>query len=165
MPFSIYQGMWNVMDCNFEWEIIPMARNEGPALAPWNVLTAGKFCRGAEGEAHSRNGEYHKMFSQFERTEKGKRVSEALKKIATEVGIKHTTAVAIAYCLHKVLHVFLLIDGCKFEHVHASLEALGILLSDARMKELEAAPEFDLGFPSSFIVSHIFFVKLCTNLI
>jgi aryl-alcohol dehydrogenase-like predicted oxidoreductase len=28
-PFSVYQGAWNVMDRDFEREIIPMARSEG----------------------------------------------------------------------------------------------------------------------------------------
>ena len=42
-PFSIYQGHWNVMARDFEREIIPMARAEGMALAPWDVLAGGKI--------------------------------------------------------------------------------------------------------------------------
>ncbi|KAF9455189.1 NADP-dependent oxidoreductase domain-containing protein, partial [Collybia nuda] len=159
-PFSVYQGMWNVMDRDFEREIIPMARNEGLALAPWNVLAAGKFRTDAEEEARSKNGEYRKMYAGFERTEKEKRVSKALEKVAAEVGTKHITAVAIAYLLHKTPYVFPLVGGRKVEHLHANLEALDISLTDAQMKELEAASELDLGFPSGFIVGHaLYFCK------
>lgn len=31
-PFAIYQGAWNVMDRDFEREIIPMARSEGKTI-------------------------------------------------------------------------------------------------------------------------------------
>jgi len=41
-PFSIYQGRWSVLDHSIERDIIPMARAVGLALAPWNVLGAGK---------------------------------------------------------------------------------------------------------------------------
>lgn len=33
-PFSIYQGRWNVLERDFERDIIPMARQFGMALAP-----------------------------------------------------------------------------------------------------------------------------------
>lgn len=33
-PFVIYQGSWNVMDRDFEREIIPMARAEGFSRYP-----------------------------------------------------------------------------------------------------------------------------------
>ncbi|KAF9465834.1 NADP-dependent oxidoreductase domain-containing protein [Collybia nuda] len=150
-PFCIYQGMWNVMDRDFEREIIPMARSEGLALAPWGVLAGGKLRTDAEEEARAKSGEYRKMVPGFERTEKEKRVSRALEKVAGEVGTKHITAVAIAYLLHKVPYVFPLIGGRKVEHLLANVEALDISLSDEQMKELEAASELDLGFPGSLI--------------
>lgn len=40
-PFSIYQGRWNLMLRDFEREIIPMDRQFGMALAPWDVLGRG----------------------------------------------------------------------------------------------------------------------------
>ena len=43
IPFSIYQGRWNVMLRDFEREIIPMARHFGMALAPCDLLGSGKF--------------------------------------------------------------------------------------------------------------------------
>jgi aryl-alcohol dehydrogenase-like predicted oxidoreductase len=141
------------------------------ALAPWNVLAGGKFRTDAEEEARGKTGEYRKMFPDFERTEREKKVSRALEKVAGEVGTKHITAgvfishnsclfnthlqfsVAIAYLLHKVPYVFPLIGGRKVEHLLANLEALDISLSVEQMKELEAATDFSLGFPGWMIVS------------
>ncbi|KAF9465835.1 NADP-dependent oxidoreductase domain-containing protein [Collybia nuda] len=150
-PFCIYQGKWNVMERDFEREIIPMARNEGLALAPFGVVAGGRFRTDAEEEARAKSGEYRRMGPGFERTEKEKKVSKALEKFANEVGTKHITTVAIAYLLHKVPYVFPLIGGRKVEHLLANIEALDISLSDEQMKELEVASEFDLGFPGSFI--------------
>ena len=40
-PFVIYQGAWSVLLRDFEREIIPMALQQGMALAPYNVLGGG----------------------------------------------------------------------------------------------------------------------------
>ena len=42
-PFVIYQGLWSILRRDFEREILPMAINEGMALAPWGVLGQGKL--------------------------------------------------------------------------------------------------------------------------
>ncbi len=56
-PFSVYQGLWNVFQRDFEREIIPMAHAEGMALAPWNVLAGGKIRSDAEEQRRRETGE------------------------------------------------------------------------------------------------------------
>ena len=56
-PFSVYQGAWNVMARDFEREILPMARQQGMALAPWNVLNGGKIRTDEEEERRMKTGE------------------------------------------------------------------------------------------------------------
>ncbi|EED78150.1 predicted protein [Postia placenta Mad-698-R] len=56
-PFVIYQGAWSILQRDFEREIIPMVRDEGMALAPWNVLAAGKIRSDAEEERREQTGE------------------------------------------------------------------------------------------------------------
>lgn len=56
-PFVIYQGAWSVLLRDFEREIIPMAREQGMALAPWNVLHGGKIRSDAEEERRRKTGE------------------------------------------------------------------------------------------------------------
>ncbi|KAF5374160.1 hypothetical protein D9615_008837 [Tricholomella constricta] len=151
-PFVIYQGAWNVMDRDFEREIIPMARAEGTALAPWNVLAGGKFRTDAEEEARRQTGEKGRtMTGAWERNEKEKKVSAALEKVAGEVGTEHITAVAIAYLLQKTPYVFPLIGGRKVEHLLGNIEALDISLTPEQIAYLESVVEFDLGFPCNFI--------------
>ncbi|KAJ3573461.1 hypothetical protein NP233_g2407 [Leucocoprinus birnbaumii] len=154
-PFSVYQGLWNVMDRSFEREIIPMARAEGLALAPWGVLAGGKIRTDEEEERRRKTGENGRTFwiPDWERNEQQKKVCKALEKVAAEVGAKHITAVAIAYVMHKTTHVFPIIGGRKIEQLTANLEALEIRLSEEQIKFLESATDFEPGFPNSMIVS------------
>ncbi|KAF9523565.1 Aldo/keto reductase [Crepidotus variabilis] len=152
-PFVIYQGWWNVMDRSFERDIIPMARSEGLALAPWNVVGGGKFRTDEEEERRRQTGEHGRTTFNpaWERNDREKAASKALEKVAVEVGVKHVTAVAIAYVLQKAPFVFPIIGGRKVEHLEANIEALSISLTDEQIKFLESATEFDLGFPLTMI--------------
>jgi hypothetical protein len=60
-PFCVYQGNWSVLDRSFERDIIPMARSEGLALAPWGVLAAGKIRTNAEEARRKESGEKGRM--------------------------------------------------------------------------------------------------------
>ncbi|KAG1820694.1 NADP-dependent oxidoreductase domain-containing protein [Suillus variegatus] len=152
-PFVIYQGMWNILERSFERDIIPMARAEGMALAPWNVLASGKFRTDEEEHRRRETGEKgREMFTaSWERSENETKVSHALEKVAKEVGASHITAVAIAYLMQKTPYVFPLVGGRKFEHLHGNLEALDISLSPEQIKYLESILPFDPGFPTSMI--------------
>lgn len=153
-PFSIYQGAWNVMERSFERDIIPMARVHGLALAPWNVLAAGRLRTDAEEKRRIESGEGGRTMSRdWLRDEKEKKMSAALEKVAKEVGTEHITAVAIAYVMQKTTHVFPIIGGRKVEHLLANIEALKISLSDEQIKYIESVLPFDPGFPSTFVVS------------
>lgn len=93
-PFVIYQGAWSILERDFEREIIPMAREEGMALAPWNVLGAGRLRTDEEEERRRATGEHGRMLhnNKWERTEDECKVSRALKEIAKQVGAKSITA-------------------------------------------------------------------------
>lgn len=125
------------------------------ALAPWGVLARGKFRTNEEEERRDRSGEKGRMTfnPEWKRNEQEKAVSEALEKVAKEVGAKNVTAVAIAYVMQKTPYVFPIIGGRKVEHLQANLEALAIALTPEHIKYLESIVPFDLGFPTSFIVS------------
>ncbi|KAK0485514.1 NADP-dependent oxidoreductase domain-containing protein [Armillaria luteobubalina] len=137
-PFIVYQGQWNVMERSFECEIILMAREFGMALAPWDVLAAGRF-RMDEEEKKQRNEIEVKM-------------SKALEAVAAEVGdAGNLTAVAIAYVMHKMPYVFPIIGGQKVEHLKVNIQALDIRLTQKQIEYLESIIPFDPGFPSSMI--------------
>jgi len=151
-PFSVYQGAWNIMERSFEREIIPMAKSEGMALAPWNVLAGGKIRTDEEEEKRRQTGENGRAWAgSWERNEKEKKVCKALEKVAADVGAKNITSVAIAYLMQKTPYVFPIIGGRKVEHLLANLEALEISLSDDQITSLESVVEFEPGFPTWMI--------------
>ncbi|KAI0264139.1 NADP-dependent oxidoreductase domain-containing protein [Gloeopeniophorella convolvens] len=154
-PFSIYQGQWSVYERSFERDIIPMARAEGLALAPWDVLGGGKIRSDAEEAQRRESGEKGRTTGgpNWERTEEQRRICLVLEEIAKEVGVESLTAVAIAYHLQKTPFVFPIIGGRKIEHLKQNVQALDIALTPEQIQRIESASPIDLGFPYTFIVS------------
>ncbi|AJT17964.1 AHL_G0044050.mRNA.1.CDS.1 [Saccharomyces cerevisiae] len=151
-PFSIYQGKWNVLNRDFERDIIPMARHFGMALAPWDVMGGGRFQSKKAIEERKKNGEGLRTFvGGPEQTELEVKISEALNKIAEEHGTESVTAIAIAYVRSKAKNVFPLVGGRKIEHLKQNIEALSIKLTPEQIEYLESIVTFDVGFPKSLI--------------
>ncbi|CAI4693366.1 CPA_1a_G0044140.mRNA.1.CDS.1 [Saccharomyces cerevisiae] len=151
-PFSVYQGKWNVLNRDFERDIIPMARHFGMALAPWDVMGGGRFQSKKAMEERKKNGEGLRTFvGGPEQTELEVKISEALNKIAEEHGTESVTAIAIAYVCSKAKNVFPLVGGRKIEHLKQNIEALSIKLTPEQIEYLESIVPFDVGFPKSLI--------------
>ncbi|KAJ6505683.1 NADP-dependent oxidoreductase domain-containing protein [Mycena vitilis] len=154
-PFAVYQGSWNVMDRSFERDILPMAREHGMALCAWNVLASGKLRSDAEEERREKSGEMGRDLkinnNGWKRTPQEKKTTDALEKVAKEVGVESLTAVAIAYLLHKAPYVFPIIGGRKVEHMQQNIQALSISLSGAQIEYLESVNPIDLGFPHTIV--------------
>jgi aryl-alcohol dehydrogenase-like predicted oxidoreductase len=147
------------------------------ALAPWNVLAAGKLRTDAEERRRVTGEQGFMVWGPWERNEQEKNISAALEKVAKEVGTEHITAgksmspfrpssvdievllpcaVAIAYVMQKAPYVFPIIGGRKVEHLLGNIEALSISLSPEQIAYLESTVPFDPGFPSSVIVRRRF---------
>ncbi|GJJ13557.1 hypothetical protein Clacol_007812 [Clathrus columnatus] len=152
-PFSIYQGKWSILDRSFERDIIPMARSEGLALAPWGVVGSGRIRTDEEEKRRKESGEKGRLVhsSNWERTENEVQVSRKLEEVAKKVGASSIQAVAIAYVMHKTPYVFPIIGGRKTEHLEENIRALDIKLSSAQIQALEAVLPFDPGFPHNLI--------------
>ncbi|GFP63802.1 putative aryl-alcohol dehydrogenase AAD14 [Saccharomyces cerevisiae] len=151
-PFSIYQGKWNVLNRDFERDIIPMARHFGMALAPWDVMGGGRFQSKKAMEERKKNGEGLRTFvGDPEQTDAEIKISEALTKVAEEHGTESVTAIAIAYVRSKAKNVFPLVGGRKIEHLKQNIEALSIKLTPEQIEYLESIIPFDVGFPTNFI--------------
>ncbi|KAI0248742.1 NADP-dependent oxidoreductase domain-containing protein [Lactifluus subvellereus] len=155
-PFSVYQGNWSILERSFERDIIPMARSEGLALAPWGVLGGGE-----------RRERSHDFQSNWERTPEEKKVCDMLEEIAKEVGTESITAVAIAYHLHKLPYVFPIIGGRKVEQLRENIAASDISLTTEQMERIENASPFNPGFPNNMIgdgTSDNFFLRSAGHL-
>ncbi|TFY63859.1 hypothetical protein EVJ58_g2998 [Rhodofomes roseus] len=162
-PFCIYQGLWNVMQRDFERDIIPMARAEGMALAPWGVLASGKIRTDAEEERRAQTGERGRKdmgSDDWKRTPAQRRVCQALEKVAKEVGAKSIRTVAIAYVMQKTPYVFPIIGGRKVEQITDNAEALEIALSPEQITYIESVVPFDPGFPGFVCGDGSFYIPL-----
>jgi len=97
-PFVIYQGQWSVLQRSFERDILPMAREEGLAIAPWDVLASGRIRTDAEEAARAASGEKGRTLisPHWERTDEERKMAAALDRVREEVGAKCIQAGA--YC-------------------------------------------------------------------
>ena len=122
-------------------------------------MAAGRLRTDAEEDRRRRTGEKGRTISppNWERNDDEKNMSRALEKVAKEVGTDHITAVAIAYLMQKTPYVFPIIGGRKVEHLNANIEALKISLSKEQIEYLEDIIPFNPGFPTTMIVSLVFF--------
>ncbi|KAJ3756143.1 NADP-dependent oxidoreductase domain-containing protein [Lentinula raphanica] len=159
-PFAVYQGRWSILDRSFERDIIPMARSQGMALAPWGVLGQGKLRTDAEEQRRKESGEKGRAVTagqrspgqSWERNEDETKLSRALEKVANELDIgSNISAVAIAYVMQKTPYVFPIIGGRKVEQLEENIKALDIWLSEEKMSSLESVLPFDPGFPHNLV--------------
>ncbi|KAF7356986.1 Aldo/keto reductase [Mycena venus] len=132
---------------------MPSLHQHRLALAPFGVLAHGSIRTDAEEQKRKETGELGRTLfkPQWERTEEQKKMTQALEKVAREVGAKSIHAIAIAYVMQKVPFCFPIIGGRKIENMLSNLEALDISLSHAQIAYLESIIPFDPGFPQAMI--------------
>jgi len=101
-----------------------MARAEGMALAPFNVLAGGKIRTDEEEERRRQTGEHGRtVFSaQWERSEKEKAACKALEKVVHDVGAKSITA-----------GTFLKFRDMRFSLTHLSRNCISIAQDPLRL--------------------------------
>jgi len=158
-PFSVYQGRWNVMKRDLEYEILPMCQHFGMALCPWEVVGAGRLQTKKMMEKRKAQGENIRGLhgsTALELTEEEQKMSDALEKVADELKIQgqgdfSITAVAIAYVMHKARYCYPIIGGRKVEHLLDNAKALEIELSEEQLKFLEEVNPAHVPFPWNFI--------------
>jgi len=143
--FSVYQGKWSPTERSFERDIIPMAIDEGMALAPWGAIGGGKYKTEAErANSTGRKG------PRVELTDIDKAVIPVLERVAQRRNAS-MTSVALAYIISKTPYVFPIVGGRNVEQLKGNIEALKLKLTEEDVKEIEAPYQLDLGFPHSFL--------------
>ena len=140
--FCVYQGRWSAASRDFEREIIPMAREEGMALAPWGSLGSGAF----------KTTEQRRLIPgrQIAPKETEIAISKTLEYIGNSKGVP-LTSVALAYVMHKAPYVFPVLGGRTVEHLRCNIEALSLKLEPEDIRQIESAVPFDLGFPHNLL--------------
>lgn len=151
-PFVVYQGMWNAALRDFERDIIPMAKAEGMALAPYGVLGQGRFQTKEVYKAREKQNDGRNFIPLSSRD---KEVSAVLEELAKKKGCE-LLQVALAYCLQKTPYVFPIVGARKVEHIQGSINGLAVELTEDEIAAIEKAYPFDHGFPHTFLSGTLF---------
>ncbi|KAI2631391.1 putative aldo/keto reductase [Hypomontagnella submonticulosa] len=149
--FSVYQGLWSAAEREIERDVLPMCNNQGMAVIPHGVLGSGYFRTSAQ-RAAERQAAEKREGRNLEYTDKPQKaiMADALEKIAIAKGTS-ITSVALAWVRTKGPYVIPVLGGRKIEHLQASIEALGLVLTEEEVEEIEKAVPFDFGYPQTML--------------
>lgn len=157
-PFVSIQPLYNLLDRELEWEIVPLALSEGLGIIPWSPLRggwlSGKFRRGmtrplegsrvekAEAEGWSEN------WTDYD-NERTWATLDALHQVADETG-SPPAAIAIAWLLAKEGVTAPILGARSVAQLEATLAASDIALSAGQIAALDGASAMRLPYPASF---------------
>jgi aryl-alcohol dehydrogenase-like predicted oxidoreductase len=157
--FTVYQGMWSAAIRDFEREIIPMAMDEGMALAPYGVLNQGRFQTREGFKQREKDNSNGRNFIPTSETDK--QVSAVLEDLAAKRGDDVTLLnIALAYVMQKTPYVFPIIGGRKVDHLLGNLKGFELYLTDDEMHAIDSAYPFRHGFPTDFLSMALFDPKI-----
>lgn len=124
-----------------------MCAAQGMGLCPWDTLGGGAFKTAAQREELNKNGNPGRQVGPRE-------TDIAVSNVLEKVAARHNstiTSVALAYVMHKFPYVAPIVGGRKVEHLHGNIEALELQLGQQDIDDIEAAYDFDHGFPMTFL--------------
>jgi aryl-alcohol dehydrogenase-like predicted oxidoreductase len=154
-PLTSLQPLYNLLDRSTEWELIPVAQNEGLGVIPWSPLRggwlSGKYRRGMdrppEGtrvEAAEQQG-WSERWSRYD-NEHTWQVIDTLLAVAGEVE-KTPSQVALNWLLQRPAVTAPIIGARTIAHLDDNLGATGWSLGEAQMARLTEASELQLPYP------------------
>jgi len=157
--FMCLQPLYNLLDRELEWELLPVCQNEGVGIIPWSPLRggwlAGKYRRGTDAPidgtrvkaATEKNwGESWPHYA----NERTWCVLDALFAVAEEVG-KTPAQVALNWVLHRPGVTAPIIGVRTMEQLEDNLRTLGWSLTPEQTTALDRASDVPLPYPYSAI--------------
>ncbi|KAK9458703.1 NADP-dependent oxidoreductase domain-containing protein [Lipomyces oligophaga] len=140
--------------CDFDRDILLMARHFGLALAPLDVVGGGRFKTKKQLEKRMKSGDLRFRASESASaslTPQEEKMNEVLSVVAEEAGTESLAAIAIAYVMAKATNVFPILGMRSNEQMNDNIAALSIKLTNEQIKYLQSVNEFDIGFPTTMI--------------
>jgi aryl-alcohol dehydrogenase-like predicted oxidoreductase len=159
-PFTCLQPLYNLLDRETEWELLPICLNEGVGIIPWSPLRGGwltgKFRRGmtpVEDARVSRVQESEPSWSEAWVNYDNDRtwnVIDALLKVAQDMG-KTPAQVALNWLLQRPGVTAPIIGARTVEQLEDNLGAVGWCLNPEQMAQLNQASDTRLPYPYELI--------------
>jgi aryl-alcohol dehydrogenase-like predicted oxidoreductase len=137
-PFAGLQVPYSLLQRDIERELLPMAEAFGMSVAAWAPLASGRLAGG------SRRADPASL------TPRDKAAAEAVRAVADELGAT-PAQVAIVWTRSRSAAVHPLVGVSSVDQLVENLGALDLVLPDEAVARLEAAVEFERGFPADFI--------------
>jgi aryl-alcohol dehydrogenase-like predicted oxidoreductase len=137
-PFAGLQVPYSLLQRDIERELLPMAEAFGMSVAAWAPLASGRLAGG------SRRADPASL------TPRDKAAAAAVRAVADELGAT-PAQVAIAWTRSRSAAVHPLVGVSRVDQLTENLGALDLVLPDDAVRRLEAAVEFERGFPADFI--------------
>ena len=157
-PFVSLQALYNLLDRELEWDLLPVARNEGLGVLPWSPLRggwlSGKYHRGmtapvpgARIEKASKEG-WSETWDRYA-NEFTWKVVDALVAIGKAHG-KEPAQVALNWLLRQPGVTAPIIGARNMEQLDSNIGATGWALTAADLKQLKEASDRPLPYPYDF---------------
>jgi aryl-alcohol dehydrogenase-like predicted oxidoreductase len=145
--FAGLQVPYNLLRRDAERELLPMAEAFGMSVAAWAPLASGVLSGAADAPAGSRRSTRVDPDSLGPRD---RAAAQAVRAVADELGAS-PAQVAIAWTRSRSAAVLPLVGVSSVAQLTDNLGALDLVLPPDAIRRLEAAAEFELGFPGDFI--------------
>jgi aryl-alcohol dehydrogenase-like predicted oxidoreductase len=158
-PFVCLQALYNLLDRDSEWELLPVCQNEGLGFICWSPLRGGwltgKYRRDMAGppegtrvKAAEEHG-WSEAWSVYN-TEHTWNLIDELIAVAEDVN-KSAAQVALNWLLQRPGVTAPIIGARTMEHLEDNLGATGWSLSDEQVDRLNQASDVRLPYPYGFI--------------
>jgi len=155
--FSCLQPQYSLLCRTTEWELLPIARNEGLGIIPWGILRtgflAGKFSRNSPPDSNSRVALAEAQMPYFgysaNDNEHTWKVVDTVNEIAKELN-KTPSQVSIRWLLQQPGMTAPIMGVRTLKQLDDNLGAVGWNLTDDQMAKLKGASEPALPYPYNF---------------
>jgi aryl-alcohol dehydrogenase-like predicted oxidoreductase len=155
-PFTCLQPLYNLLDREAEWDLVPICLAEGVGLIPWSPLRggwlSGRYRRdmdsapsGSRVDADPDAGGWPEAWGTYA-NERTWEVIDTLADIAEKTGRSHAQ-VALRWLLQRPGVTAPIIGARTMEHFEDNLGAAGDPLSDEHMERLNAVSARPLPYP------------------
>jgi aryl-alcohol dehydrogenase-like predicted oxidoreductase len=154
-PYVCLQPLYNLLDRELEWELVPVCLNEGIGIIPWSPLRggwlSGKYQRGMQAPPPNTRVEEAGKYNWGEAWEKYNnertwKVIDALMEVSRRTG-KEPAQVALRWLLQKPGVTAPIIGARTLRHLEINLGATGWTLGAEEMALLDGVSEKELPYP------------------
>lgn len=146
-PFIGLQVPYHLLKRDIERELLPMAEAYGMSVATWGPLAdgllSGKFTRSGSVETRTR-------LSPATISEHDHAVVRVVQEVADQLGVT-PAQVAIAWIRSRSRAIHPILGARRLDQLIENLGALTVSLPSEVVARLDAATNFDMGFPANFI--------------